>query len=81
MRMRKRRGFAPPLEQVAGNGLIHRRALLGSGIMFAGALSTGTAVTSAAAEPLTEPEWSSVPGDVDPPVADPSHFERKSCAT
>ena len=26
---------------VAGNGLIHRRALLGRGILFAGAMGTG----------------------------------------
>ena len=38
MRKRKASGVAPPLEPVAGNGLLHRRALLGSGIVFAGAL-------------------------------------------
>ena len=37
--MRKRKaGGAPPLQPVAGNGLLHRRALLGGGIVFAGAL-------------------------------------------
>jgi len=35
MTIRKRR-TAPPLEPVAGNGLLDRRALLGRGIMFAG---------------------------------------------
>ena len=40
MTIRKRR-YAAPLEPVAGNGLLDRRALLGRGIMFAGAVSTG----------------------------------------
>ena len=75
MRMRKR-GVAPPLEQVAGNGLLHRRALLGSGIALAGALGTGASLTGAAAEPLTEPEWSLEPGAVTPLLQTPSHFEK-----
>ena len=33
MTIRKRRIEAPPLEPVAGNGLLDRRALLGRGIM------------------------------------------------
>jgi hypothetical protein len=37
----RRGGEALPLEPVAGNCLIHRRALLGSGIAIAGAVSTG----------------------------------------
>ena len=39
MRKAKRGYAAPALEQVAGNGLLHRRALLGGGIAFAGALA------------------------------------------
>jgi sulfane dehydrogenase subunit SoxC len=77
MTMRKRGGAAAPLEEVAGNGLLHRRALLGSGIIFAGAaLSTGASLTSAAAEPLTEPEWSLEPGAVTPVLQTPSRFEK-----
>ena len=76
MRMRKRSGVAPPLEQVAGNGLLHRRALLGSGIALAGALGTGASLTGAAAEPLTEPEWSLEPGAVTPLLQTPSRFEK-----
>ena len=57
MSIRKRRkdgSASPPLEPVAGNGLLDRRALLGQGIIFVGAITTGgTALTSAAAEPLT----------------------------
>jgi sulfane dehydrogenase subunit SoxC len=60
---------------VAGNGLLHRRALLGRGIVFAGALSTGAALRSAAAEPLTEPEWSLEPGEVTALLQTPSRFE------
>ena len=33
----KRRGHTPSQEVVAGNGLLHRRALLGHGIALAGA--------------------------------------------
>jgi sulfane dehydrogenase subunit SoxC len=73
--MRKRRSSGPPLEPVAGNGLMHRRALLRGGAMFAGALGSGASLTSAAAEPLTEPEWSLYPGEVTLPLQKPSRFE------
>ncbi len=73
--MGKRKG-APALEPVAGNGLLHRRALLSSGIVFAGALGTGAALTGAAAEPLTEPEWSLSPGEVTPVLQTPSRYEK-----
>jgi sulfane dehydrogenase subunit SoxC len=65
------------VEQVAGNGLLHRRALLGRGIMVAGAMGAGSAglVTGAAAEPLAEAPWSLEPGDVTPPYGRPSRFE------
>jgi sulfane dehydrogenase subunit SoxC len=76
MRKRQNRGAAPSLEPVAGNGLLHRRALLGSGIVFAGALGTGASLTSAAAEPLAEPEWSLYPGAVTPLLQTPSKYEK-----
>src|SRR5277367_6530320 len=75
MSNRKRQTGAPPLESVAGNGLLHRRALLGGGIVFAGALSTGASLTGAAAEPLKEPDWSLEPGEVTPALQKPSRFE------
>ena len=53
MSIRKRRyGGSPP--EVAANGLIDRRALLGRGVLIAGAIGTGvsTSFTGAAAEPL-----------------------------
>ena len=40
-------------EHVAGNGLLHRRALLGRGAAFAGAL--GTAVVRTLSNPNFEP--------------------------
>jgi sulfane dehydrogenase subunit SoxC len=62
---------------VAGNGLLHRRALLGRGLAFAGALGTGAALsTGAGADPLTEPGWSLVPGDPMPAYQVPSPFEK-----
>src|SRR5580693_5688231 len=75
--MRKRKGGgAPPLEFVAGNGLLHRRALLQGGVMFAGALGGAASLTSAAAEPLQEPEWSLEPGAVTPALQTPSKYEK-----
>src|SRR5580698_505696 len=74
--MRKRKaGGASPLEPVAGNGLLHRRALLTGGVVFAGAMSTGAALNQAAAEPLKDPEWSLMPGEVTPVLQKPSRFE------
>jgi sulfane dehydrogenase subunit SoxC len=81
MRKAKRGYAAPALEQVAGNGLLHRRALLGGGIAFAGALANGAASTGAAAEPLQEPEWSLEPGAVTPALQIPSRFEAKVVRT
>ena len=81
MRKAKRGYAAPALEQVAGNGLLHRRALLGGGIAFAGALANGAASTGAAAEPLQEPEWSLEPGNVTPALQTPSRFEAKVVRT
>ena len=75
--MRKRTaGGRAPLEEVAGNGLLHRRALLRSGMAFAGAMSIGAAARSAAAEPLTNPPWTNVPGIVTPVLQTPSRFEK-----
>jgi sulfane dehydrogenase subunit SoxC len=79
MSNRKRRsGGAPPLEPVAGNGLLDRRALLGRGIMFAGAAATGAgaSLTSAAAEPLKDAPWSLEAGTVTPVLQTPSRFEK-----
>ena len=72
-----------PIEQVAGNGLLHRRALLGRGIMVAGAMGAGSAglLTGAAAEPLAEAPWSLMPGEVTPPYGRPSSFESKVVRT
>jgi hypothetical protein len=51
------------LEPVAGNGLLHRRALLMQGAALAGALGAGTGLktTGAAAEPLVEADWGLAP--------------------
>ena len=51
----RRRHGAPALDFVAGNGLINRRALLCSGVTFAGSLAAAAGtVTGAAAEPLAD---------------------------
>ncbi len=67
-----KRQFTTPadsLTPVAGNGLLDRRALLGRGIMLAGAAAAGvgTSVTGAAAEPLKDDPWSLVMGEPTPP--------------
>jgi len=83
MSKRGRRGRAPALEFVAGNGLLDRRALLRNSIVFAGAMSAGAAgaLTGAAAEPisgapLTDEAWSLEFGSVLPPQQTPSAFEK-----
>src|SRR5215471_2477764 len=69
---------APPMEPVAGNGLLDRRALLGRGIVFAGATTAGvgSVLTGAAAEPLKNDPWSLEMGSVVPPYQVPSRFEK-----
>ncbi len=77
MTIRKRRKV-PPLEPVAGNGLLDRRALLGRSIMFAGAMTAGAgaSLTGAAAEPLKDDPWSEEVGALVPPLQVPSRFEK-----
>ncbi len=68
-------------EVVAGNGLLHRRALLGAGVMLAGAAATGIGATGAAAEPLKDAAWSLRWGQVLPAYQVPSRFERNVVRT
>jgi sulfane dehydrogenase subunit SoxC len=72
----KRRQRGSREDAVAGNGLVNRRALLGGGIAFAGAMSAAGSVTTAGAEPLTEQPWSLQPGAVVPAYEKPSRFEK-----
>ena len=65
------------LEAVAGNGLIDRRALLGRGMVFAGAMSAGVGPAAAGAEPLADDPWSLEIGDPMSPYQVPSKFEAK----
>src|SRR5207342_298503 len=75
---RKDKSLSPPLEPVAGNGLLDRRALLGRGIMVAGAMTTGVgaSLTGAAAEPLKDDQWSLETGAAVPPLQTASRFEK-----
>jgi sulfane dehydrogenase subunit SoxC len=65
------------VEVVAGNGLINRRALLGRGVAFAGAIGTGVggSLNGAAAEPLKDDLWSLAFGGPTLPRQAPSRFE------
>jgi sulfane dehydrogenase subunit SoxC len=69
------------LEPVAGNGLIDRRALLGRGVILAGAMSAGIGPASAAAEPLADDPWSLEVGEAMPPYQGPSKFEARVVRT
>jgi sulfane dehydrogenase subunit SoxC len=76
-------GKSPPFEFVAGNGLIDRRALLGRGVVFAGALGAGGAgsLVGAAAEPLVDGPWSLEVGAAIPSYQVPSRFEKNVVRT
>ena len=85
---RPRRGKSSAIEAVAGNGLLDRRALLGRGVILAGAIGTAPlgSLTGAAAEPLTDAQladapltdapWSLEPGAAIGPYERPSRFEK-----
>jgi sulfane dehydrogenase subunit SoxC len=72
-------GERDSLQPVAGNGLLDRRALLGRGVLFAGAAATGvgTSLTGAAAEPLKDDPWSLAAGSVSPAYEQRSKFEQQ----
>ena len=76
--IRSKRNRPAKIEPVAGNGLLHRRALLGRGIAFAGALGAGVGLkaTGAAAEPLVEAPWGLEPGNPVPAYQLPSKFAK-----
>src|ERR1700704_2234563 len=80
MTERRPRSHVP---DVAGNGLLDRRALLGRGIMFAGAAAAGAgaSLTTAAAEPLKDDPWSLTMGAITPPRQEPSRFEKNVVRT
>ena len=76
--MRNRRnGRGNSAPQVAGNGLIDRRALLGRGALIAGAMGAGvtTSLTGADAEPLPVDPWSMEIGTAIPPYGQPAKYE------
>jgi len=80
---RKHDTLASHLPDVAGNGLVDRRALLGRGMLFAGAAATGVggSLTGAAAEALAVDPWSKEPGAVIPPYGVPAKYESKVVRT
>ena len=83
MAIRKNRGVDSSLE-VAANGLIHRRALLGRGVLIAGAMGSGfsnSLTTVAAAEPLPVDAWSLEIGAAIPPYDRPAKYEKNVVRT
>ena len=71
------------IPDVAGNGLMNRRALLGRGVLFAGAAATGvgSSLSGAAAEPLPVDPWSMGPGEKIPAYGVPAKYENKVVRT
>jgi sulfane dehydrogenase subunit SoxC len=69
----------PLLEQVAGNGLLHRRIFLTQGValMSAGGLSVLSAGSAAAADPPTIPPWMRTPGAGMSGYGSPAKYEDK----
>jgi sulfane dehydrogenase subunit SoxC len=68
-------------QHVAGNGLLHRRALLGRGLALAGAAGASGMPIGAAAEPLIEADWGLAPGDPVPAYQLPSKFAKNVART
>ena len=78
----KNERHASRLSDVAANGLVDRRALLGRGVLFAGAATTGIGSSIAAtAERLPVDLWSKEPGGVIPPYGVPAKYESKVVRT
>src|SRR3984893_268196 len=69
------------LEAVAGNGLLHRRALLRGGAALAGAITGYTLVPSASGQQLTDDPWSLAPGVTVPDYGVRSKFEKNVVRT
>ncbi|MBV9548366.1 MAG: sulfite dehydrogenase, partial [Alphaproteobacteria bacterium] len=68
-------------ERAAGNGLLHRRALLTSGAVGIAGAGLSIGATAAAAEPLTEPQWGLEIGEDTPPYQTPSPFAKNIVRT
>src|SRR5262249_35859091 len=67
---------------VAGNGLLHRRAVVRGGTARAGgALSGYSLVQSASAQQLVDDPWSLAPGTPVPDYGTPSRFEKNVVRT
>src|SRR5260370_15252273 len=64
------------LEEVAGNGLLHRRAFLRGGAALAGAMTGYTLMPSASGQQLADDPWSLVPGATVPDYGTRSRFEK-----
>ncbi len=62
-------------QSAGGNGLLHRRALLGQSIAYGSALATAAAL-GAAAEPLAVDPWSRTPGGAVAPYGQPTAYEK-----
>src|SRR5579863_10229538 len=68
----------PEAEQVAGNGLLHRRTFLAAG---AAAFGAGVAVPPAKADPLPVEDWMKHPGAGFNGYGQPSKYEAKVVRT
>jgi sulfane dehydrogenase subunit SoxC len=69
------------MERVAGNGLLHRRAILERGVFAALGAGVGLKATGALADPLVEAPWGLTTGDAVPAYQTPSKFTNKVVRT
>ena len=58
----KGNGKEPPVEPVAGNGILNRRLFLEGAMFAAAAGGAGAAASAARAEQLAVPQWMKEPG-------------------
>src|SRR4249919_194635 len=74
----KQESLGSQIPDVAGNGLINRRALLGRGVLVAGAAAAGigSSLTGAAADQLPVDPWSMGPGEKIPAYGVPAQYEK-----
>jgi sulfane dehydrogenase subunit SoxC len=80
--MKRKNPNATSVSEVAGNGLLDRRALLGRGMFFAGVAAAGVGTAnSAGAEALQVDPWSMEPGAPIPPYGVPAKYENKVVRT
>ena len=79
--MKRRKSPDDTADQAAGNGLLHRRGLLGASAAAVVGAGLGPTATGAAAEPLIEQPWGLQIGEDTPAYQVPSKFSKNIVRT